>query len=110
MSLRQQFKLFFNNKQVITTSEMLVWYNSIKSGSEPARFSTLYSLVIKPMVEKSELVRLERGIYKIHIKGGDVLPTKDEDEWERYLEAKLTGKEVIQDGIRKKRDRSKVQD
>jgi len=89
MTRREEFKQYFVDKQIVTTTQIEVWYESVKEGRKNAYPSNVYDLIIKPLLLTGELERLGKGMYRFNRE--EVMQGNEEDEWEKYVTNKMKG-------------------
>lgn len=110
MTLKDQFILHFKNHEQITTKEILEWYKQVKRGTSGHTYhSTIYSIIINPLIDEGRLRQTNRGVYiivtnmrkaveptkeTISIQGGDdyyKMNNEELDDLDAYLEDKIKG-------------------
>lgn len=99
MTLSEQFKIMFDEGDVLTTKEITEWYKSVKSGSTYVHHSNVFSTVINQFLGKGILRRIGNGKYVVgkeevvNLPGAQ--PGKEMDEFDRYLKDKIKQSEEI---------------
>jgi len=104
MNLREQFLIAFNKDRLFTTDDVYRWYKKAKSNPHilPDR-GAIHRLILNPLLHKGAIQRLDKGLWTFSTpeeesvlappldrdgeKDKDV--SKDEDEWEKYINRKL---------------------
>ncbi len=102
MTLQQQFEDTFKERDVITTKDIYNWYCSVKGGKSQVAYPTsIYGLVINPLLAKGIIIKITKGVYKLNhfTFESKVLETIEEqqeemDEWDLYIKQKLDGKQI----------------
>jgi hypothetical protein len=104
MNLTNKFLNAHSQGTILTTKDILKWYRENKKGdSDYTYHTTIYQLIINPLVKKGYLEKMDRGIYKINTTNpltfqntnfNDVrfikeFNNEDLDEWDVYIKSKI---------------------
>jgi hypothetical protein len=93
MNLRKKFLLNHTTNHPLTTKEIIDWYQKVKKGSEHFQYSTVYQLIINPLIKENKLIKLDRGVYQIN-PSPSLSPSKREREMEMNYDLEVLTNDV----------------
>lgn len=99
MTLQERFVQNFKDMEYISTKDIFIWYNIVKSGGPSAYRASIYALIINPLLMKGILKKVGKGIYTLldqplvckDLTEEAICQEQELDDFDRYIQEKIKG-------------------